>query len=97
MTEREFWATTPRFFAARVKAHDDRLKWEFEQRRTATFLACSPYLKKHATLNRFWPSPWQQVKKIEWQPVDPEALARFERDAEVALAELRQKRENGDN
>lgn len=95
MSQAELMATNPRFFAAKVKAWDARMKYEFDRTRTASFLACSPYLKKNATLNRFWPSPWEKEKVIEWQPVDPAVLANFERNADDVLAQMRNKR--GDN
>jgi hypothetical protein len=94
MSEAEFWDTSPRYFAARVKAYDDRQKYDFERTRVASFLICSPHLKKHATLNRFWPSPWEKPKKIDWQPVDPAVLANFEAHADETLAQMRQ---NGNN
>lgn len=97
MTESELWACTPRYFAARVKAWDARMKYEFERTRTAAFLISSPYLKKSATLNRFWPSPWQQEKVIEWKPVDPAILANFNRNADDVLAQMNQARINGNN
>ncbi len=93
MTEREFWASTPRFFAAKVKAWDARMRYEFERTRTATFLSCSPYLKKHATLNRFWPSPWEKVREIEWRMPDPEILANFERNANDVFEQMKKERE----
>lgn len=93
MTEKEFWACTPRFFAAKVKAWDNRMKYEFDRTRTATFLACSPYLKKSATLKRFWPSPWEKEQVIEWKPIDPAVLANFERNADDVLAKMREKRD----
>lgn len=97
MTEADFWACTPRFFAARVKAWDWRMKYEFERTRTATYLTCSPYLKKSATLERFWPSPWHKEKVIDWQPVDPAVLANFNRNADDVFAQMNQARIDGNN
>lgn len=95
MTEQEFWACTPRFFDAKVKAYDDRLKYEFERLRVSSFLICSPHLKRNATLDRFWPSPWAKVKVIDWQPIDPQALANFEAHANFEFEQMR--KNNGVN
>ena len=95
VSEAEFWDTTPRYFSAQVKAHDDRLRYEFERVRVSSFLICSPHLKRHATLARFWPSPWDAPKKVEWTPVDPAILANFEAHADETLAQMR--KQNGDN
>lgn len=92
MTEAEFWDTSPRYFAAKVKAYDERLKYEFERTRVSSFLICSPHLKKNATLNRFWPSPWDVAPKmIDWKDVDPAVLANFEAHANETLAQMREK------
>jgi hypothetical protein len=96
MTEAEFWASTPRFFDAKVTAYDNRLKYEFERTRVSSFLICSPHLKKNATLERFWPSPWHRVKVVEWHPIDPAILANFEAHANVELEQMRN-RNNGNN
>ena len=78
-----------------VKAYDSQQRGRFELTRTAAFLNCSPYLKKSATLNAFWPSPWERPKKVDWQPIDPEILANFNRHADEDLAKMN--RNNGYN
>ena len=95
MSEEEFWDTTPRFFDAKVKAYEARLKYEFERTRVSSFLICSPHLKKNATLERFWPSPFHTEKQIEWQPIDPAILANFEAHANFELEQMRKR--NGYN
>lgn len=92
MTEREFWDSTPRWFDAKVTAHDNRMKYDFERLRVSTFLICSPNLKKNATLDRFWPSPWREKKVIEWQPVDPAVLANFNAHADAEFEQMRQRK-----
>lgn len=89
MTEAEFWQTTPRFFDAKVRAWESRMKYEFEKTRTSSFLISSPYLKKSATLNRFWPSPWERTKAVKWEPIDPAVLANFDRNADDVLAQMK--------
>jgi len=94
MAEREFWQTTPRYFDCLVRAYETKQRAQFELTRTSSFLICSPHLRKTATLNRFWPSPWERPKKIDWQPIDPAVLANFERNADDVLANMKR---NGDN
>lgn len=96
MSEDEFWRTTPRYFDALVKAYDSRQKTKFEYKRRSAFMICSPYLKKNATLERFWPSPWAAEKVSDWPEVDPAILANFNRNADDLTANLRAQR-NGDN
>lgn len=96
MTEAEFWASTPRFFDAKVRAHEEMMKYRFEQTRESTFKICWPHLKRNTTREKFWPSPWDRVKVIEWQPIDPAILANFEAHAAVEFEEMR-KRKNGNN
>lgn len=86
---------TPRYFAAVVKAHDERQRIRFDLQRVQTFLICAPNLKKHATLARFWPSPWDAPPQIQWQPIDPAILANFNAQADYTLAEMNKK--NGVN
>ena len=85
---------TPRYFAAMVKAHDERQRVGFDLLRVQTFLICAPNLRKTATLARFWPSPWEKQKAI-WEPIDPAILANFNAQADYTLAEMKKK--NGVN
>jgi hypothetical protein len=58
-------------------------------------MVCMPNLRKNATLQRFWPSPWDVVKKVEWEPVDPAVLANFNAQADYTLEQMR--KQNGNN
>lgn len=90
---------TPRWFAARVKAYDEARRTEFDLLRVQTFLICAPNLRKHATLKRFWPSPWEeQIAAVEWGNIDPAAMANFNAHADAAFEAMRQQtKEHGVN
>ena len=79
-----------------MEAHENKLKYDFELVRTSSFLICAPNLKKNATLQRFWPSPWQVIEPPKWETIDQAILANFNAQADFTLAEMR-KQQNGDN
>lgn len=80
MSEAEFWATTPRFFDARVRGHFKNVQSQYNVARFNAFFSVLPYdsKKKIKKPSDIWPFEWDTDKpvKLEW---DADALERAKR------------------
>lgn len=88
MPEAEFWACTPRYFAARQKAYMENQRREWERARFTGWLSVLPHVSgkkgglKITDLYRF---DWDEIRKppapAEMSPAEREALSAFAADA----------------
>ena len=86
MSENEFWQATPIWFAARQKAHAERVQSEWERARYAAFFAVVPHVNKGAIkqpsdLGKF---PWEQTAP-KFAPVDPDVMKAWHEKAKERL------------
>lgn len=88
MGEEEFWACTPRYFAARQEAYVERNKRDMEALRLSTYKICYPYLNRGSTLKRFWPMPWDKTSATVFEPADPVELKKFEDEAKLIFQNM---------
>lgn len=88
MTEAEFWACTPRYFAARQKAYIENQRRDWERARFTGWLSVLPHVSKKGGLKitDLYRFDWEEKPKPKpMEPVDLEALRKFEEDAKKIL------------
>lgn len=88
MPEAEFWACTPRYFAARQKAYVENQRREWERARFTGWLSVLPHVShkkgglKITDLYRFdWDEERKPAAAPEITPEEREALLQFQADA----------------
>ena len=83
MTEAEFWASTPRYFAARQKAYIENQRREYERARFTGWLSVLPHVTKKGGLRitQLFRFDWEEKPQAQFEPVDVAAMKQFEDEA----------------
>ena len=88
MSEAEFWACTPRYFAARQKGYIENQRHEWERARFTGWLAVLPHVsskKGGLKITDLYQFEWDEIKKPAAAKVmsqeEREALLKFQEDA----------------
>lgn len=86
MTEAEFWASTPRYFAARQKAYIENQRREYERARFTGWLSVLPHVTKKSGLRitQLFRFDWEEEKMAapkELTDEERETLLKFQADA----------------
>lgn len=82
MSEADFWACTPRFFAAKAKAYIHHSRRDWERARFTGWLAGAPPVIKGGMMRvtDAYLFEWE-AETPRFEPVDLEAMRKFEEDA----------------
>lgn len=82
MTESEFWNSTPRFMAAKLKALELRDQLSWEQSRFIAFFGSRASGKRLLSFYRF---PWEAPKVIKLTDEELVAMRKFSAEADEVL------------
>jgi hypothetical protein len=87
MPESEFWETTPRYFAARVrgKQRDDRENWVMARQAAYWVAIFSPNAKKLSSPTNLGSFSWEQQTIVKFKEITPEQKADMAKFKEMAL------------
>ena len=86
MTEAEFWASTPRYFAARQKAWIETQRREWERARFTGWLAVLPHVdtkKRGLSVTDLYRFEWDEKPKPKFDPIDLEKMRKFQEEAKL--------------
>ncbi|HNB51101.1 MAG TPA: hypothetical protein PK530_04130 [Anaerolineales bacterium] len=85
MTEAEFWDSTPRYFAARLRAWSDARKRELQDLRTTHFFIVRAAGAKITSPENLYRYEWEAARVVEFEPMDEVEMQRFSDEADEAL------------
>lgn len=89
MSEAEFWATTPRYFRARLRGFKRNRQFTMEVARfNAFFVLKTKYENRIRKMSDVIKFQWEKHKPFKAEPIDPEALEKFSREADIIFERM---------